>query len=175
MGEPIDELGILREHLERYRGVTLQTLDLVPDDKLPWYPSVAQFSFAQQFCHIAQVEEFYSHGLFEGDWDANRLEAPRQRFTREELRSRLKEARAYTLAQLEKLEPGQLEAIVHVPNLPVEPALRGPQWPLRSWLWYMLEHEIHHKAQLAVYMRHIDLTPPFFAFVLPPGVRSDSR
>lgn len=168
MANATDEMSILREHLERYRGVTLQTLDLVPDDKLPWYPSVAQFSFAQQFCHIAQVEEFYSHGLFEGDWDSKRLDEPRQRFTREELRNKLKEARAYTLARLEALGPGQLESIVSVPNIPVE-------WPLRSWLWYMLEHEIHHKAQLAVYMRHIDLTPPFFAFVLPPGVRPDIR
>lgn len=155
MAQTLNELTVLREHLERYRGVTLQTLDLVPDDKLPWYPSVAQFSFAQQFFHIAQVEEFYSHGLFEGDWDARRLEEPRQRFTREELKSKLKEARAYTLGRLEALAPEQLEAVVRVPSSPVE-------WSLRSWLWYMLEHEIHHKAQLAIYMRHIDLTPPFW-------------
>ena len=155
MANTTDELGILREHLERYRGVTLQTLEMVPEEKLPWYPSVAQFSFAQQFCHIAQVEDFYSHGLFEGDWDAQRLEPPRQRFTHEELRVKLMEARAYTLGRLEKLAPAQLEAIVRVPDTPVE-------WPLRSWLWYMLEHEIHHKAQLAIYMRHIDLTPPFW-------------
>ncbi len=175
MGEPTDELGILREHLERYRGVTLQTLELVPEEQLPWYPSVAQFSFGEQFYHIAQVEEFYSHGLFEDDWDAKRLEEPRQRFTREELRDKLREVRTYTLARLDALQAGQLDAIVPVPNVPVEPAVHGPQWPLRSWLWYLLEHEIHHKAQLAVYMRHFDLTPPFFAFVLPPGVRPAIR
>ncbi|HXE74800.1 MAG TPA: DinB family protein [Candidatus Xenobia bacterium] len=168
MANVIDELSVIREHLERYRGVTLQTLEMVPEDKLPWYPSVAQFSFAQQFYHIAQVEEFYSRGLFEGDWNTARLEPPRQRFTRDELRAKLKEARAYTLGRLDKLTPAQLEATVRVPNIPVE-------WPLRSWLWYMLEHEIHHKAQLAVYLRHIDVTPPFFAFVLPPGVRPDIR
>lgn len=34
MAEATDERGVLREHFERFRGVTLQTLDLVPDDKL---------------------------------------------------------------------------------------------------------------------------------------------
>lgn len=162
------ELNVLREHLERYRGVTLQTLDLVPEDKLAWYPAIAQFSFGQQFFHIAQVEEFYSRGLFDADWDPKRLEDPKGRPSREELRQKLEAARRFTLERLARLDEAQLEAPVSVPNVPVE-------WPLRSWLWYMVEHEIHHKAQLAVYLRQIGLTPPFFAFVLPPGVRPDIR
>lgn len=163
-----DEVSILREHLERYRGVTLQTLEMVPEDKLAWYPAVAQFSFGQQFFHIAQVEEFYSHGLFEGDWDAARLEESKARPSRDALRQKLEEARRYTLEKLGRIEAARLDAAVTVPRVPVA-------WPLRSWLWYLVEHEIHHKAQLAVYLRQIGLTPPFFAFVLPPGVRPDIR
>jgi len=163
-----DELSVLREHLERYRGVTLQTLDMVPEEKLAWYPSRAQFSFADQFAHIAQTEEFYARGLFTGDWDRSRLDAPKARLAKDELRRKLEEARQYTLEKLAALQPAQLDAVVTVPGVPV-------QWPLRSWLWYMLEHEIHHKAQLALYLRQIDLMPPFFAFVLPPGVRPDIR
>jgi hypothetical protein len=34
---------------------------------------------------------------------------------------------------------------MHVPNATVE-------LPLRWWFWFVLEHEIHHKAQLAVYL-----------------------
>lgn len=163
-----DEINVLREHLDRYRGVTVQTLDMVPEEKLIWYPAIAQFSFGQHFLHIAQVEEFYSHGLFDGDWDSKRLDEPGGRPTREQLRERLQAARQFTLDKLARLEPARLDAAVSVPNVPV-------QWPLRSWLWYLVEHEIHHKAQLAVYLRQIGLTPPFFAFVLPPGVRPDIR
>lgn len=165
---PKDEISVLREHLARYRGVTLQTLEMVPPDKLPWFPAIAQFSFAQQFLHIAQVEEFYARGLFEGDWDLNRIGEAKERLTLEKLRQKLEETRQFTLERLERLEPGRLDAPVSVPNIPVE-------WPLRSWLWYLVEHEIHHKAQLAVYLRQVGLTPPFFAFVLPPGVRPDLR
>jgi len=163
-----DELSILREHLERYRGVTLQTLELVPEEKLAWYPAIAQFSFGQQFFHIAQVEEFYAYGLFEADWDPGRLEESKMRPSREQLRQKLEAARRFTLDRLARLEAARLDAAVTVPNVPVT-------WPLRSWLWYLVEHEIHHKAQLAVYLRQIGLTPPFFAFVLPPGVRPDIR
>lgn len=168
MSDPTDELSILREHLERYRSVTLQTLDLVPNDKLGWFPAEAQFSFAQQFLHIALTEEFYARGLLAGAWDASRLDLPQGGVIREDLRQKLGEVRRYTLSELEKLDAGRLDSIVSVPNIPVE-------WPLRSWLWYLVEHEIHHKAQLATYLRQIGLTPPFFAFALPPGVRPDIK
>lgn len=161
-----NELSVLREHLERYRGVTLQTLDIVPDEKLAWFPAQAQFSFAEQFAHIAQVEEFYAHGLLGGDWNVNRLKLPKERLARDKLRRKLEETRQLTLSMLDALDAAQLDKTVQVPNVPVG-------WPLRSWLWYMVEHEIHHKAQLAVYLRQVDITPPFFAFVLPPGVRPD--
>lgn len=168
MSDATNELSILREHLERYRGVTLQTLEMVPEEKLAWFPAQSQFSFAQQFLHIAQTEEFYAHGLLAGEWDASRLEPPKKRLTREMLRRKLEETRKLTLARLEALEAAALDTVVSVPNIPV-------QWPLRSWLWYMVEHEIHHKAQLALYLRQVGITPPFFAFVLPSGVRPDIR
>ncbi|MEE9235064.1 MAG: DinB family protein [Candidatus Acidoferrales bacterium] len=168
MPEPVDELSVLREHLERYRGVTLQTLEMVPEEKLPWYPAVAQFTFAQQFLHIAQTEEFYSRGIFDSAWDPKRFDEPNGRLTRAMLRRKLEDARQFTLQKLAEVNSGQLDRVVSVPDIPV-------QWPLRSWLWYLIEHEIHHKAQLALYLRQIGVTPPFFAYVLPPGVRPDIR
>src|SRR2546425_12783504 len=44
--------------------------------------------------------------------------------------------------------------------------------PLRWWLWFVLEHEIHHKAQLALYLREMGKVPPFFALPLPDLVRT---
>lgn len=168
MSAATDELSILREHLERYRSVTLQTLELVPKDKLAWYPAEAQFSFAQQFFHIAQTEEFYAHGLLAGEWDPSRFEPASGGLTKEDLLQKLESVRSFTLSKLDGLKAGQLDSIVEVPNIPVE-------WPLRSWLWYMVEHEIHHKAQLATYLRQIGITPPFFAAALPPGMRPDMK
>lgn len=47
------------------------------------------------------------------------------------------------------------------------------EYPLRWWLWFVLEHEIHHKAQLAVYVRQMGYTPPFYALPMPLGARPD--
>jgi DinB family len=44
---------------------------------------------------------------------------------------------------------------------------------IRSWLWFILPHQIHHKAQLAEYLRALVLTPPYFAMVFPIGERPD--
>lgn len=168
MSPATDERSVVREHLERYRSITQQTLDLVPGDKLSWRPHDGAWSFAQQFLHIAQTEEYYAHGVFESAWNEERFHLPAEPLTRPLLRRRLEETRAFLLARLDGLALARLAEIVRVPNIPI-------QWPLRSWLWYLVEHEIHHKSQLALYLRSIGILPPFFAYALPPGVRPDLR
>jgi uncharacterized damage-inducible protein DinB len=168
MNESNTELMDLREHLKRFRDVTLQALDFTPDDKLNWSPGEGLRSFAEQFLHIAQVEDFYSHGFFTGNYDFNRLKLPDEPLTRDSLRKRLSDAQAFTDENLASLDTAKLDEVMQVPNIPVP-------WNLRSWLWYLVEHEVHHKAQLAIYLRQIGITPPFFAFVFPRGVRPDIR
>lgn len=163
-----DEISVLREHLERFRGVTLQTLYLVSEEQLGWRPGEGLRSFGEQILHIAQTEDFYTNGFFGGKWETERFAAPGEPLTRHGLRRRLDQTRQALLAELGRLEPRRLEAMVAVPNVPTE-------WPLRSWLWYLVEHEVHHKSQLALYLRRMGLLPPFFAAALPPGFRPDIR
>jgi uncharacterized damage-inducible protein DinB len=162
------EIVDLREHLERFRGVTLQTLEWVPEEKLGWGPKEGLRSFAENFLHLARVEEYYARGLLTGQWDMERYFARPAALTRESLRQVLTETRATTLTGLENLDPARLDEKVTVPDVPVD-------WTLRSWLWYLVEHEVHHKAQLALYLREIGVVPPFFALAFPPGVRPDIR
>ena len=168
MSESIVERDIIIEHLERFRGVTLQTLDLVPDDQLNWKPVEGMRSFAEGFLHIAQVEEFYCSGIFGGAWSFEVMQMPDIPLTKDLLKLRLSQSRSGTLANLRKIDLPALDEIVSVPHIPT-------QWPAKSWLWYLVEHEVHHKAQLALYLRLIEAVPPFFAFVLPQGVRPDVR
>ena len=44
---------------------------------------------------------------------------------------------------------------------------------LRSWLWFLVEHEMHHKAQAAVYLRLMGKIPPFYAMAMADGARPD--
>ncbi|MFC1662500.1 DinB family protein, partial [Gemmatimonadota bacterium] len=61
---------------------------------------------------------------------------------------------------------GDLAALRSTPNASAE-------YPLRWWLWSVLEHEIHHKAQLAIYLRQMGKVAPYFADPLPLGERPD--
>ncbi|HET9252732.1 MAG TPA: DinB family protein, partial [Candidatus Eisenbacteria bacterium] len=56
------EVVDLREHLERFRGVTLQTLEWVPEERLSWSPKEGLRNFAENFLHLARVEEYYARG-----------------------------------------------------------------------------------------------------------------
>lgn len=161
------EIEDLTEHYERYRAVTLEHLERFNDEQLAWRPRPNAFSCGQQFLHLIQTEDFYMHGLFEQDWAIERLRFPAAVPAKPELKAQFETARTYTRSRFSTLTLDQLSTLV-------PPIMNSPiHWSLRSWLWYVLEHEMHHKAQIAEYMRAQLMTPPFFAMVLPEGQRPD--
>jgi len=122
--------------------------------------------FAEQFFHIASVEDYYARGFLADDWNPEGLKLPSSPLSREDLRRELTEPRPFLMQHLDELDPARLDSIPQVPNVPIP-------WSLRMWLWYMVEHEVHHKSQLALYMRQVGIKPPFFAFVFPGAFRPD--
>lgn len=162
------ELEDLIEHLERYRAVTLQVFDLIEEEDLQWRPGADQYSLGQQLLHIAQAEDRFAHGLFEGDWSFGRVRFPEDLPPAEEMKAFFADVRAFTLERLQEVDPDDLGRIVQIPDAPVEHTLR-------SWLWFILEHELHHRGQVWGYLRTMGLTPPFYAMPLPPGERPDVK
>jgi uncharacterized damage-inducible protein DinB len=160
------ELDDFREQLKRFRTVTLQALDLVTDDDLAWRPGPDHYTLGQQFLHIAQAEDFEIQGLFSGDWDYERARFPARALGAAELRTFLNETRSRTLAALDGLDETRL-------NEPVQMGNDEPSQTLRWWLWFLVVHEVHHKAQISVYLRQMGKTPPFFAEALAGGARPD--
>lgn len=160
------ELDDLKEHLERFRAVTLQSLDGLTDEDLRWRPGPDQYSLGQQFLHIAQSEDFQIQAHLNGDWDYERGRFPSRMPDVDELRTFLDETRGRTMAALSALDEERL-------NEPVDHGKGQPIQTLRWWLWLLVEHEVHHKAQVAVYLRALGKTPPYFAAALEDGARPD--
>lgn len=160
------EIEDLQEHLERYRSVTLQVLDCVTDAQLAWRPAPEYYTLGQQLLHIAQAEDFHSRGLFDNDWNTDRVRLPRQPLSRDDIRDPFERVRRYTMEQLARIGPEELGSLPPGPEMPVP-------WSLRSGLWFILEHELHHKGQIWLYLRQMGITPPFYAFPLPLGERPD--
>lgn len=163
---PQSELTDLKEHIERYRAVTLQVLEVVAEEDLHWRPSRNQYSLGQQLLHIVQTEDLYAHGLFEGEWDFDRARFPETLPGSAELKAFFEEVRAFTLARLQMVADDALGEFVEVPGSPVKSTLR-------SCLWFVLEHELHHKGQIWLYLRELGYTAPFYAMPLPVGERPD--
>jgi len=163
-----DELQDLIEHLERYRATTLQVLDLVGEGDLDWRPRQDQYKLGQHLLHIAQTEDHFSRGLFRGDWDSERIRFPERLPGIEALKKYFAEIREFTLGELRELDPKRLGKIIEIPNGP-------PEHSLRSWLWFILEHKLHHRGQIWAYLRAMGFTPPFYAIPLPLGERPDVR
>jgi uncharacterized damage-inducible protein DinB len=160
---PTDEVSVFREHYQRFRGVTLQTLKLVPAEKLEYRPHQRARTLGQQLMHIAEVEHFYITGLLDGVWE---FDPPDPYITLESLEFRLAMERERTLERLYEVDRIKLAQVVDVPNIPV-------QWPVRSWLWYIVEHEIHHRSQVAHALRLLEIRPSFWGYVFPHGFRPD--
>jgi uncharacterized damage-inducible protein DinB len=162
----LTELANIREHWTRYREVTIQHLDMLSDDEMNWRPRPELFTCGQHLLHILQTEQYYFYGLFQGDWDPTRLHFPSTFPSKPEMRDDFNATRVRTMEAFDTLGESSLDNIMVVPTAPVE-------LPLRWWLWFILEHEIHHKAQLALYFRQLGKVPPFFAMVLPdrPDIR----
>lgn len=156
------ELEEYREHWKRFRAVTLQTLELVQDEDLAFRPVPEMMTLGQQLLHIPQSEDFLIRGLFDSDWDRERLRLPRTALTVEELKTFYRIVGARTDAVFQGIDEGILAEGVGDP-------------PVTRWshLWTLLEHEVHHKAQMAVYLRLLGIVPPFFAEPLEVGERPD--
>jgi uncharacterized damage-inducible protein DinB len=166
-GRVSGERDDLLEHLERYRAVTLQHLDLCTDAELTWRPRPDAFTVWQHFVHIWQSEDFYVRGLFDADWDMARLRFPSTVPSRQALEQQFEAVRSLTRKHLAQVAGDGLSVVVSPPHA------GGIEASMRSWLWFVLEHEIHHKAQLAEYLRALGRVPPYFAIPLPSGVRPD--
>lgn len=160
------ELAVLRDNFERFRGVTLQMLNLVPEDKLSWRPVENLRSLGEQFLHIARVEDYHARGFFAGDWNPERAKVSSSPLSRASLKHELVSPRPFLMQNLEVLEVARLDTFPQVPSVPIP-------WSLRTWLWYLVNHEVHHKAQIALCLRQIGIKPPFFAFVFPGAFRPD--
>jgi uncharacterized damage-inducible protein DinB len=160
------EMDVLREHLERYRAVTLQFLDVVPTDRLHWRPDDDSFTVGEHLQHIAQTEDYYGGGLFRDAWDVSLIRLTEDAHSGNRLRAYFADVRRRTMEALERLTDGDLAQLTDVPHAP-------DRFPLRWWLWFILEHEIHHKAQLGVYLKQMGLVAPFYAMPLPVGARPD--
>lgn len=139
------------DYFSSVRKRTLNFARLIPEDKLDWSPKAGEFTCADIVRHLAAGEKMFIGVVTQGKWKYDGHEG--KQATLAELLAELDQAHAEAMDALKSLPDAEL-------NQP-RPAFEG-KLPIKAWRWLMVmvEHEIHHRSQLASYLMLMGITPP---------------
>ena len=136
-------LQYLLSHWANVRASLVETIDKFLDDELDFKPFPTSWPVRQLMLHLAQEENGeFNYGItqtlaeFPPDYDSQDY------LTRASIQALLASVHASTLAYLTTLVDADLSRIVITPW--------GPSYPLIEMLGHLIEHEIHHRAELSL-------------------------
>lgn len=152
------EIRTIREFLDYYEKVrqrTLRVIDCIPPEKYDWSYREGKFSFADIIRHLCAIERYMygenvqrkpsrypGHGKELADGPEN----VREFFNR---------MHAESVGIFGRLTDSDLEQKCITPG--------GTPITIWKWLRAMVEHEIHHRAQIYTYLGMLGIaTPPIY-------------
>ena len=141
---------------DREMSTTRRLLERVPDDKLAWKPHEKSMSLGDLSTHVANLPSWGSTTLTQSEFDLATAHIPGAG------------SRAELLARFDKNVADTRAALVGK----ADPELMA-QWTLKHggqkifsmpkvavWRSFMMNHVIHHRGQLSVYLRLNDVPVP---------------
>ena len=154
--------GVLLWEFDEEMGSTRKMLECVPDDKLGWRPHAKSFTLARLAGHVAEIP----------NWAVKAIRQDKVGLSSEKSKSELKAffagSREEALARFDELSKQARDLIAGVS----EESL-GQMWTLtydgktvftrpRGEVLrnLFMNHLIHHRAQLSVYLRLLDVPIP---------------
>lgn len=138
-------------YYEGIRRRTLHFIDAIPPDRIDWLPVAGEFTFGDLIRHLAATEAMFVDAVVNGKWKyAGHRSVLKQE--REDAVALLQAAHREAMDQL-----GALSDAALIEN---RPSLGGTE--VRAWrlLMAMVEHEVHHRSQIAMYLTLIEIKPP---------------
>jgi uncharacterized damage-inducible protein DinB len=152
--EIVDPAEFLR-YYGRIRERTSRVVALIPADKLDWTYHAGKFTFGDLLRHLAGIERY----MF--------AENAQQRPSRYPGHGReLADGWDAVTAYFERCHREAMEIFAGLTNEDLRQPCTTPAGnPLPVWKWLraMVEHEIHHRGQLYLYLGMLDIpTPPLY-------------
>jgi uncharacterized damage-inducible protein DinB len=133
------------------RRRTVTYIRTLPEEHIDWAPQAGEFTCGDLVRHLGASELMFAGGIATGEWRY----PGHQRKAGESLESLLADlesSHAAAVALLDLLQGTDLAVL--------RPSLKGV--PVKTWrlLMAMIEHEVHHRSQLAVYLSLLGIQPP---------------
>ena len=147
----ITDIPRFSSYFDGIRRRTLNYIATLPPDQVDWAPRPAEFTAGDLIRHLGATERMFVGVIATGRWQyAGHAGAPGAAL--DALVTDLNANHAAALAQLRALP----DSVLGEPR----PTLDGP--PVKAWrlLMAMVEHEVHHRSQLAVYLALLGVQPP---------------
>jgi uncharacterized damage-inducible protein DinB len=138
-------------YFESIRRRTLNYTQAIPAGQADWSPKPGEFTVVDIIHHLASAETMFVGAVVKGRWRYPKQ--PEQAGPKLEMAlARLNEGHVQAMDSLRTLADTELDQ--------PRPTLDGP--PVKAWrlLLAMVEHEIHHRSQLAVYLSLMGVEPP---------------
>lgn len=151
----IQDINIFLEYFEKVRERTLKVIKVIPKDKINWTYKEGKFTFADIIRHLATIERF--------------MYAENAQFKPSSYPGHGKElAESYedVMEFFNRLHSESMEIFSKLSSDDLEKKCLTPAGiPITLWKWLraMVEHEIHHRGQIYLYLGMLDIvTPPIY-------------
>lgn len=148
------------EHVDQFIGYfdsirrrTLTYARTIPPDQIDWRPKAGELTCGDIIRHLAAAELMFVGAAVEGTWRYAGHERDDEHMNLADTLNSLEASHTTAMKTLTTLNDADL--------IQPRPSLTGGQ-PIKAWrlLMAMVEHEIHHRSQLAVYLSLLGIEPP---------------
>lgn len=151
----INSVGPFLDYFERVRQRTVRVINCIPPEKIDWTYKEGKFSFADVIRHLATIERYmYAENV--------RLRPSRYPGHGRELA----DGYADVLAFFDRLHKESMEIFGRLADEDLKKRCVTPggvEITVWKWLRAMVEHEIHHRGQIYLYLSMLDVqSPPIY-------------
>jgi uncharacterized damage-inducible protein DinB len=148
--------------LERELGVTRTLLERLPEEHYGWKPHEKSMTLGRLASHVADLPGWMRVTIAEDELDfATSPRPPQPPTTREELLARFDKNAAAAREAVARFDPASLRREWTLRNGQQVLTTRPKDYVYRVWC---MNHLIHHRAQLCLYLRLLNVPVPTVYF-----------
>lgn len=143
------------DYFEKIRERTLRVVRVIPADKIDWTYKEGKFTFADIIRHLAGIERYMYAENVQGRPSRYPGHGPELAAGYTEVLQFFNRAHREAMEIFSRLSDDDLKRKCMTPG--------GTEIATWKWLRAMIEHEIHHRGQLYLYLGLLEIeTPPIY-------------
>lgn len=143
------------DYYERVRERTRKLVVIIPPEQLEWTYAEGRFTLGDQVRHIAAIERWLYAETVVGHPSRYAGCGPELAAGYDATLAYFDEMHRQAVAVFKQLDPDSLQASIQTPA----------GQPITCWKWLraLVEHEIHHRGQMYLYLNMLGIkTPPIY-------------